>query len=151
MKEVFFTVKEFAEIVGVSTQRIYQLLDKDLQKFCKEFGKSKKISSDALQIFGKSVCKHQNENNTINKALLEQIAIKDRQIELKDNQIFELQNILKSMQEQQLLLTKSLANSQALHAGTIKEHIDSNLKKKKHSFFSILLSKIMKKSQINIE
>ena len=82
---------------------------------------------------------------------MEQIAIKDKQIELKDNQIFELQSILKSMQEQQLLLTKSLANSQALHAGTIKEHIDSNLKKKKHSFFSILLSKIMKKSQIDIE
>ena len=78
---------------------------------------------------------------------MEQIAIKDKQIELKDNQIFELQSILKSMQEQQLLLTKSLANSQALHAGTIKEHIDS----KKSRFFSALLSKIMKKNRINQE
>lgn len=147
MNEVFFTVKEFAEIVGVSTQRVYQLLDKDLQKFCKEFGKTKKINSNALQVFGKSFCNSKNESNTINKALLEQIAIKDKQIELKDNQIFELQSILKSMQEQQLLLTKSLANSQALHAGTIKEHIDS----KKSGFFSTLLSKIMKKNRVNQE
>ena len=80
----YLSVKEFANIARVRTQRIYQILDKDLQKFCKLFGKSKKINIEALQIFGKS------------------------------------------LQEQQLALTKSLANSQALHAGTIKEHIDSS-------------------------
>ena len=48
------------------------------------------------------------------------------QLATKDNQIFELQNVIKNMQEQQLALNKSLTNSQALHAGTIKEHIDSS-------------------------
>jgi hypothetical protein len=126
----YLSVKEFANIAGVSTQRIYQILDKDLQKFCKLFGKSKKISIEALQLFGKSLQVESNydpgNNSLIVKALLEQIEIKDRQLSNKDSQIFELQNILKSMQEQQLALTKSLANSQALHAGTIKEHIDSS-------------------------
>ena len=83
-----------------------------------------------MQLFGKSLQVESNydpgNNSLIVKALLEQIEIKDRQLSNKDSQIFELQNILKSMQEQQLALTKSLANSQALHAGTIKEHIDSS-------------------------
>lgn len=126
----YLSVKEFANIAGVSTQRIYQILDKDLQKFCKLFGKSKKINIEALQLFGKSLQVESNYDSNNNllviKALLEQIETKDRQLVNKDNQIFELQNILKSMQEQQLALTKSLANSQALHAGTIKEHIDSS-------------------------
>ena len=126
----YLSVREFAKIAGVSTQRIYQMLDKNLQKFCKLFGKSKKINIEALQIFGKSLQVESNyasnNNLLVIKALLEQIETKDRQLANKDNQIFELQSILKSMQEQQLALTKSLANSQALHAGTIKEHIDSS-------------------------
>jgi hypothetical protein len=126
----YLSVKEFAKIAGVSTQRIYQMLDNNLQKFCKLFGKSKKINIAALQIFGKSLqvgsnC-DSNNNPLVIKALLEQIEKKDKQLANKDNQIFELQNILKSMQEQQPALTKSLANSQALHAGTIKEHINSS-------------------------
>lgn len=133
-------------MAGVSTQRIYQILDKDLQKFCKLFGKTKKINSSALQLFGKSLqenCKEfASEDNLIYKALLEQIEIKDRQLAKKDDQIFELQNIVKSLQEQQSILTKSLANSQALHAGTIKEHIDSkNRERKKTKLFSWLFGK----------
>ena len=67
-------------------------------------------------------------------ALNEQLRVKDKQIEIKDNQlakkdeqIFEMQNIIKALQEQQVSLTKTLANSQALHAGTIQEHIDSKV------------------------
>lgn len=147
----YLSVKEFANIAGVSTQRIYQILDKDLQKFCKLFGKSKKINIEALQLFGKSLQVESNYDSNNNllviKALLEQIETKDRQLVNKDNQIFELQNILKSMQEQQLALTKSLANSQALHAGTIKEHIDSSTTnnqiktKKKRNLLSWIFNK----------
>ena len=52
------------------------------------------------------------------------------QLKIKDEQIFELQSIIKSLQEQQASLTKSLANSQALHAGTIQEHIESKIEKR---------------------
>ena len=98
----YVTIKEFSKMAGVSTQRIYQMISSDLKDFCKVFGKVKKID---IQV--------------VIDALLAQLAT-------KDNQIFELQNVLKTMQEQQLALTKSLTNSQALHAGTIKEHIDSS-------------------------
>ena len=71
-----------------------------------------------------------------------QIEIKDNQLAKKDEQIFELQSIIKSLQEQQVSLTKSLANSQALHAGTIQEHIDSKVEKEsKKGFWSWLFGK----------
>lgn len=143
MEENYLSVKEFANIAGVSTQRIYQILDKDLQRFCKSFGKCKKISAEALQLFGKSLQEKTNENSLVIKTLVEQIEIKDKQLANKDNQIFELQNTIKSLQEQQTILTKSLANSQALHAGTIKEHIES--KTEKSGLFGWILHLIRKK------
>ena len=141
----YLSVKEFANLAGVSTQRIYQMLGKDLQNFCKSFGKCKKVNINALEIFGKSLqaesSKDGSSNSLVINALIEQIEIKDKQLAKKDEQIFELQSIIKSIQEQQISLTKSLANSQALHAGTIKEHIDSfqiesesNTQKKKSLF-----------------
>lgn len=127
----YLSVKEFAKLAGVSTQRIYQVLGKDLQKFCKSFGKCKKINIDALQVFGKSLqvepSESENSNPLVINALVEQIEIKDKQLAKKDEQIFELQSIIKSLQEQQVSLTKSLANSQALHAGTLQEHIESKV------------------------
>lgn len=119
----YVTIKEFSKMAGVSTQRIYQMISNDLKDFCKVFGKVKKIDIKALKLFGKlsdqKTNNIANNNQVVIDALLAQLAT-------KDNQIFELQNVLKTMQEQQLALTKSLANSQALHAGTIKEHIDSS-------------------------
>lgn len=92
------------------------------------------------------------DDKTVDKmidALNEQLKIKDKQIEIKDNQlakkdeqIFELQSIIKFLQEQQVSLTKSLANSQALHAGTIQEHIESKVEKgSKKGFWSWLFGK----------
>ena len=121
------------------------MISSDLKDFCKVFGKVKKIDIKALKLFGK--LSNQKTNNIANNnqvvidALLAQLAT-------KDNQIFELQNVLKTMQEQQLALTKSLANSQALHAGTIKEHIDSSTSNnetkqaKRKNLFSWLFDKI---------
>ena len=140
----YLSVKEFAKLAGVSTQRIYQVLGKDLQKICKSFGKCKKINIDALQVFGKSLQVEPSENESSNplviNTLVEQIEIKDKQLAKKDEQIFELQSIIKSLQEQQVSLTKSLANSQALHAGTIQEHIQGEITPKK-GFWSWLFRK----------
>lgn len=71
-----------------------------------------------------------NNCQLIDKSIDKTIDILRDQLKIKDEQIFELQNVIKSLQEQQVLLTKSLANSQALHAGTIQEHIESKVKKK---------------------
>ena len=85
------------------------------------------------------------DDKTVDKmidALNEQLKIKDNQLAKKDEQIFELQSIIKFLQEQQVSLTKSLANSQALHAGTIQEHIESKVEKgSKKGFWSWLFGK----------
>ena len=70
-----------------------------------------------------------NNYQLIDKSIDKTIDILRDQLKIKDEQIFELQNIIKSLQEQQVSLTKSLANSQALHAGTIQEHIESKVEK----------------------
>lgn len=140
----YLTIKEFSEMAGVSTQRVYQMVNQELKDFCRVFGKVKKIDIQALKFLGKfSNSKTKNIANSeqcIINALLAQLAT-------KDNQIFELQNVIKNMQEQQLEITKSLTNSQALHAGTIKEHIDSTIydvkdeqNEKKNKFWNWILN-----------
>lgn len=140
----YLTIKEFSEMAGVSTQRVYQMVNQELKDFCKVFGKVKKIDIQALKFLGKfsnSKTKQiTNNEQCIINALLAQLST-------KDNQIFELQNVIKNMQEQQLEITKSLTNSQALHAGTIKEHIDSTIydvkdeqNEKKNKFWNWILN-----------
>ena len=120
----YLTIKEFSEMAGVSTQRVYQMVNQELKDFLQSIWKGKKIEIQALKFLGKF-----SNSKTKNIANSEQCIINAllAQLETKDNQIFELQNVIKNMQEQQLEITKSLTNSQALHAGTIKEHIDSTI------------------------
>lgn len=140
----YVTIKNFSEMAGVSTQRIYQMINQELKDFCKVFGKVKKIDIKALKLFGKF-----SRQKTKNSSNSEQLVIDAllAQLETKDKQIFELQNVIKIMQEQHLALTKSLSNSQALHAGTIKEHIDSSTannetkQPKRKNLFSWLFNK----------
>lgn len=80
-----------------------------------------------------------NNYQLIDKSIDKTIDILRDQLKIKDEQIFELQSIIKSLQKQQVSLTKSLANSQALHAGTIQEHIESKVEKR--SFWSWLFRK----------
>ena len=47
----FYTVAEFAERAGITTQAVYQRLQKDLGKYCKVESGRKMISSDALELF----------------------------------------------------------------------------------------------------
>lgn len=140
----YLTIKEFSEMAGVSTQRVYQMANQELKDFCRVFGKVKKIDIQALKFLGKF-----SNSKTKNIANSEQCIINAllAQLETKDNQIFELQNVIKNMQEQQLEITKSLTNSQALHAGTIKEHIDSTIydvkdeqNEKKNKFWNWILN-----------
>ncbi len=140
----YLTIKEFSEMAGVSTQRVYQMVNQELKDFCRVFGKVKKIDIQALKFLGKF-----SNSKTKNIANSEQCIINAllAQLSTKDNQIFELQNVIKNMQEQQLEITKSLTNSQALHAGTIKEHIDSTIyevkdeqNEKKNKFWNWILN-----------
>ena len=105
----FLTVKEFADVAGVSSQRIYKLISTksnglatDIQQYCKSIKGRKYIHSDALKLFNNdSIVVNEiqpdstaelNDKNSLlqsevdvlkaeTKALREQIADRDKTIE----------------------------------------------------------------------
>ena len=87
----------------------------------------------------------QHFDNAIDKivsSFTEQLKIKDKQLETKDKQINELTEMLKDVQSKQNELMCSLKAAQALHAGTIQEHIESKVEKgSKKGFWSWLFRK----------
>lgn len=122
----FLTVKEFANEAGISTQRVYQLLAKDLQSYCKVIGNTKYINISALERFTtKPICKDLQEDlpsdlQALTKALQDQIDtlqkhndLLTQQLEVKDKQISTLTESLQAT-------TAALTSAQALHAGTIQ-------------------------------
>lgn len=125
-EENFLTVKQFAERAGISTQRVYQLLAKDLQSYCKVIGNTKYINISALERFTtKPICKDLQEDlpsdlQALTKALQDQIDtlqkhndLLTQQLEVKDKQISTLTESLQAT-------TAALTSAQALHAGTIQ-------------------------------
>lgn len=138
-EQKYLTVKQFAEQAGVSTQRIYQLLTKSLQEFCKVENGTKYISVEGLRVFDKEpmqevakdlqsslqdIASPETEllRETI-ETLRQQLTVKDEQLAAKDKQIGDLTSALVSAQEQHKALTDALTAAQALHAGTIQERL----------------------------
>lgn len=118
----FLTVKEFAERAGISTQRVYQLLAKDLQSYCKVIGNTKYINISALERFtAKPICEDlPSDLQALTKSLQDQIDtlqkhndLLTQQLEVKDKQINTLTESLQAT-------TAALTSAQALHAGTIQ-------------------------------
>lgn len=136
----YLTVKQFADMVGVSSQRIYKLISTnsnglatDIQQYCKSIKGRKYIHSDALKLFNDDSTTDneiqpdsmaelnsllQSEINVLKaetKALREQITDRDKTIDsLKADKIF-LQQQIKEHTEQITNLTTALTAAQALH------------------------------------
>ena len=132
MNKEYISIKDFASRARISKQRVYQLLEKKLKPYYKVVENKKYIDISALNDF-------QKQKSDINFQPFEQtieniVESFNKQLESKDKQISELTDMLKSMQEKQNELINALKSAQALHAGTIKEHIDSKVQKK--SFLS---------------
>ena len=135
----YLTVKQFAKRAGVSTQRVYQLLTKSLQSYCKTENGMKYIYIEGLKIFDKEDLQEVANDLPSNlqglassemellketiEALKQQLTVKDEQLAAKDKQITDLTAALVSVQEQHKTLTDALTAAQALHAGTIKERL----------------------------
>lgn len=139
----YLSVKAFADKAGITTQRVYQLLAKDLQSYCKVIGNTKYINISALERFTtKPICKDLQEDlpsdsQTFTKALQEQIetlkqhnALLSEQVSVKDAQIA---NLGKSLSDTTAALTAAqnalrdttaaLTAAQALHAGTMQQQL----------------------------
>lgn len=134
--EEYLSVKAFAEKAGVSTQRVYQLLAKDLQSYCKVIDGVKFIHKSALSRFVKEQpCKPVQEDlsddfASLAKTLQDQIdtlkqhnALLAQQLEVKDNLITGMQQQISTLTESLHDTTAALTAAQALHAGTIQQQL----------------------------
>jgi chromosome segregation ATPase len=103
--ENYLTIKEFADFVGISTQAVYQRLDKDLKDYYEVIDGKKYLKKSVLSLFKENV--HRVNANTSsseyveflqaeNEGLLTQVNEKDKalQVALKDKNIL-LQQINK--------------------------------------------------------
>ena len=138
MEETYISIKEFAELAGVSRQAIQQRLETSLAEFVKANEQGKKtISTKALQLFGsqkskaneqgteekgkaneqESKAKKQGSNDDIlYTALLQTVEILQGQLASKDKQIEALYNALDNAQ-------RAATQAQQLHAGTMQREL----------------------------
>ena len=91
MKE-YLSIKEFAELAGVSQQAIYKQLNNKLKKYLKEVDGKKTLEKSALELF-----KKQENSSTVEQQLINML---QTELNQKNEQIATLQKLLD--QEQQL-------------------------------------------------
>lgn len=119
------SIKEFAEQAGVSTQAIYQRINKDLAPFLQVANGKKTLDSAALRLFSDkplkqvdctSASKALQDEITLEliKTLQAQLAEKDKQLEAAAAEKAELLARLKDAQQ-------SEQQAHALHAGTMQQ------------------------------
>lgn len=88
--DIFLSIAEFARAAGVSPQSIYPKLDKDLKEYCQLIDGRKSLHRDALKLY---------EIKPLDNDLTAVVRVLERQLEVKDNQIKELQEIIKASQQ----------------------------------------------------
>lgn len=137
MERKIFTVREFAEQVGVSVQSIYKRLKNnqdEIQKFVIVKDKKYFIAAEAIE----EIYKQRQENNSNQEDNdINIIAILREQLELKDKQIEELnrrlEEALKSLNQQQQLMVLDRQKILMLEDKTEKKSIFSIFKRNKRS------------------
>ena len=97
-RKEYLTVKEFAEIVGVSTQSVYKRLTTSLQPYVKEVANQKVLNIQALQgVYGIEVgndckpekqevvngCKPKNEEKAYHEERIRELTDKVHELELR--------------------------------------------------------------------
>ena len=60
MEQEYLSVRQFAKRAGVTTQRIYQMMNKSLKSYCKVENGKKYISADGLKIFERAEIEKNN-------------------------------------------------------------------------------------------
>lgn len=118
----FLTVKEFADMAGVSSQRIYKLISTnsnglatDIQQYCKSIKGRKYIHSDALKLFN-------DDSTAVNEIQHVSTAELDNQNSLLQSELDVLQAETKALREQIADRDKTIESLQA-----DKEYLKSKL------------------------
>ena len=152
MDEKYYSVLEFAEMVKVSVQSIYQRIkktDDDIHRYIK-FQKGKRyISEKAVEIYNKDLtagaeekAEKQNDLNEIAEIYKKQVEYLTAEIEVKNKQIEELQERLKASSERETNYQQLLNQQQQLN-GIDKQRVlqleaETQTTKKKKGIFGRL-------------
>ena len=73
MEQEYLSVRQFAKRAGVTTQRIYQMMNKSLKSYCKVEDGKKYISADGLKIFERAEMEKKiNQTLRLNNCLMKQ-------------------------------------------------------------------------------
>lgn len=110
----YITIKDFAQRAGVSTQAVYQRLDKDLQSYFKLVDKRKMIEESALELFAPPQVVKQIDkeiDNDLSSTLQETIKLLSSQLSEKDEQIREKDRQIQRKDEQIEKLNERLAEA----------------------------------------
>lgn len=132
------TIKEAADLLGVSVQAIYQRLEKDFKPYLKVIDGKKRLDGKVLELFPKE---HDSSDLTsdfkdILKLLEKQLEEKDRQLAAKDRQIEELTSTVKTQAQsinathQTELAGKLIEGKQFIDGDTDPEKPETPQKKK---------------------
>ena len=156
MDERYYSVSEFAELVKVSVQSIYQRMkktDDDIHKYIKIQKGKKVISENAVEIYNKDLKDYEEVAEEKTRVICEEIAeIYKKQveyltaeIEVKNKQIEELQEQLKASSERETNY-QTLLNQQQKLNGIDKQRVlqleqETQTAKKKKGIFGIFRKK----------
>lgn len=94
----YFSISEFANSAGVSTQSVYKRLQTDLKEFTTVKNGKKVISDEALKLYYKHNNKQQKHQQNDNE-LQQVVKLLQEQLKAKDEQIARLQNALELQQQ----------------------------------------------------
>ena len=98
--EVYISVNEFSQLVGLSRQTVYKRMRQDLSPFVKVVDKRKMLSEQALRLFEVDKVVNQSVNHGLQEEINQQVKwftelsrqvdTLTRQLEIKDKQIEDL-------------------------------------------------------------
>ena len=145
----YILVKEFARQIGVSSQAVYQRLDKDLKPFLKVINNKKKLDIQAFKLLNSEDIEQpiiKENDKQLTSSLQETLKILSRQLEAKDQQIADLNERLKEAQElnknsQILLGNEQSRTNPAVQIGDMVEDRYTNKVSEKRGFFARIFKK----------
>jgi len=145
----YISIKEFARQIGVSSQAVYQRLDKDLKPFLKVINNKKKLDIQAFKLLNLENTEQpeiKENDKQLTSSLQETLKILSRQLEAKDQQIADLNERLKEAQElnknsQILLGNEQSRTNSVLQIGDVAKDRYVNKVSEKRGFFARIFKK----------
>lgn len=127
MNEEYISISEFAKRAGISRQAVYKRLSTDLQPFVNQLTGEKKLNIKGLGLFSDNQTVNQGVNQlTGGDSLLQLISMLKKELDVKNNQIEELNARLAESNAALVAAQQTAQAAQALHAGTMQQQLLSS-------------------------